>query len=178
MREYKNKLRNAAKTLYLNDTLISWNVTNICPGVTEVPAYLSFGLFCVNSKVPIFSCYNRTPIIMSEIWSIACFCLSYSSRPCWGLIVPQFAPKRRLITKMVQFHLLSLAISSHKTISKPSLSQKDAKPISKNKTINSKTFIFICKIILSWSVRIRWMQLLMHIHIINWQNIMSITKIA
>ena len=41
-----------------------------------------------------------TLFIMSEIWSIACFCLSYSSSPCWGLMVPQFAPNRRLITEI------------------------------------------------------------------------------
>ena len=42
-----------------------------------------------------------------------------------------------------------MAKSSHKTFTKsitePALSQKDAKPISKNKTIISKTFIFVFK---------------------------------
>ena len=95
----------------------------------------------------LFSYFNQNPIIMSEIWSMACFCLWYSSSPFWGLIVPQFAPNRRLITEYRLDWNKLMAIISHKSESIPSLSQKDAKPISKNKTTISKTFIFICEII-------------------------------
>ena len=95
----------------------------------------------------LFRYFNWNPIIMSEIWSMACFCLWYSSSPFWGLIVPQFAPNRRLITEYRLDWNKLMAIISHKSESIPSLSQKDAKPISKNKTTISKTFIFICEII-------------------------------